>query len=188
MVSIGFMLLISLFSFSAYAFDEIDSKKLWYVGFSGGVTGAHNICKDEHLSCDNYSTSSGLIIGRDINHWSLKSSLNWLGDFDASYESDSNVEASIWSATFEANYNFSVSERLNPYLGAGLVGYYTRKESASIEQSHYSTSPVISAGLEFEYDKDISFFTEYRYMPFNDGPLGDADLNQVYFGFKYYFF
>ncbi|EGU47400.1 hypothetical protein VIOR3934_17998 [Vibrio orientalis CIP 102891 = ATCC 33934] len=175
---------LCLLPLSANAFSDAGSL---YVGVVGGGTVGHNICNDNNLNCDNVSSSAGIVLGVDVNNWSVHSTLSWLGKFDAAYpEQNSQVTAELWSGTLEAKYQYPVFIDYTAYFGAGIASVYTDKSTAGGTTSNWSYAPLVSVGLEYEYDYNLSYFAEYRYMDFDDEELGKSNFNQLYIGVKYY--
>lgn len=91
--------------------------------------------------------------------------------------SECNVDAQLWE--LGVGYGLGISEKVAPFLGAGL-GMYRRRQGPS---SDTTTSPVISigAGLDIRVTSPIAVRLSLIHQEVLDGELGDRYGTRVRF-------
>jgi len=113
-----------------------------------------------------------------------------------------NAEANVNSGAFLANFMVRFAfDRFQPYVGAGVGGYYASVDDVNVTArgTHFSGQGGESAGLawqiiggaDYYFTEKFSIFAEYKYLNYED-PSADflddrIDQHLVVLGFRWHF-
>lgn len=125
------------------------------------------------------------------------------GDVDARVNGndvDFNAEAKLHSGAFMGNFLLRFAfDRFQPYVGAGIGGYYAESQNVEVTIAGRKFEPEggsdsgfawqIIGGADYYFTEKLSAFLEYKYLTYEDAGFDGDRLDQhlVVLGLRWHF-
>ena len=185
------ILLIGLhFSSGAMAIDGVHIEGEFYIGGKAGVTKLNMTCSNGFSSCDDDDFGSGIYAGYQIKNWiAVEGGYNYLGNFDATYQSQNKLDATIQDIDLGIKADYGLTEKFALYGKIGTAYSMVKKSiengvTSNSEEKESDFSLMLATGIDYRLNRSWNTRLSYEYI---NNIYGSTDLHFVSLGIDYRF-